>query len=127
MPALGVAMSEGLLLQWLKSTGETVTAGEPIMEIETDKATVEVESPVAGVVGPLLFEAGAIVPVGTEMTYILEQDDAPGAVAATVADPSATAGQGNVPVPQQVPAGDAVPSSASGHPEGGGTPGQRMP
>ena len=80
MPALGVAMSEGLLIQWLKSAGETVAAGEPILEIETDKVTVEVESPVAGVVGPLLFEAGTLVPVGTEMTRILEPGDAPGGV-----------------------------------------------
>ncbi len=75
MPALGVAMSEGLLLQWLKSAGATIAAGEPIMEIETDKSTMEVESPAAGVVGKLLFQPGAVVPVGTEMTHILEEGD----------------------------------------------------
>ncbi len=76
MPALGVAMSEGLLLQWLKSTGDAVVEGEPIMEIETDKSTVEVESPAAGVLGPHLFEPGAVVPVGVEMTHIREAGDA---------------------------------------------------
>jgi pyruvate dehydrogenase E2 component (dihydrolipoamide acetyltransferase) len=75
MPALGVAMSEGLLLQWLKSTGDAVAEGEPIMEIETDKSTVEVESPATGILGPLLFEPGAIVPVGVEMTHIREAGD----------------------------------------------------
>jgi pyruvate dehydrogenase E2 component (dihydrolipoamide acetyltransferase) len=75
MPALGVAMSEGLLLQWLKSAGDTVAMGDPIMEIETDKATVEIESPAGGTVGPLLFQPGAVVPVGVEMTRILEAGD----------------------------------------------------
>jgi len=76
MPTFGVAMSEGLLLRWLKSTGDAVAEGEPIMEIETDKATMEVESPAAGVVGPLLFEPGALVPVGVTMTHVVEADDA---------------------------------------------------
>lgn len=97
MPALGVAMSEGLLLQWLKSAGETVAAGESIMEIETDKSTMEVESPAAGVVGELLFEPGAVVPVGVEMTHILEEGDVadanPGGTvlaASTAAEPAPT-------------------------------------
>src|SRR5512141_1999047 len=75
MPALGVAMSEGLLLQWLRSTGDAVAEGEPIVEIETDKSTVEVESPVAGIMGPHLFEPGSVIPVGVEMTRILEAGD----------------------------------------------------
>jgi pyruvate dehydrogenase E2 component (dihydrolipoamide acetyltransferase) len=98
MPALGVAMTEGVLLHWLKSTGDTVVAGEPIMEIETDKSTVEVESPAAGILGPLLFEPGAVVPVGVEMTHIREAgDDLPGeaepldAQTPTAADPGPVA------------------------------------
>ena len=75
MPALGVAMSEGVLLAWLKEPGDAVREGEPIMEIETDKSTVSVESPVDGILGPHLFEPDAIVPVGAEMTRILEPGD----------------------------------------------------
>jgi pyruvate dehydrogenase E2 component (dihydrolipoamide acetyltransferase) len=75
MPALGVAMSEGLLLGWLKATGDAVAEGEPIMEIETDKSAMEVESPAAGIVGPLLFEPGAVIPVGVAMTHIVEAGD----------------------------------------------------
>jgi pyruvate dehydrogenase E2 component (dihydrolipoamide acetyltransferase) len=48
MPALGMAQETGILLQWLKAEGEEVTQGEPLMEIETDKATVEVEAPASG-------------------------------------------------------------------------------
>ena len=129
MPALGVAMSEGLLLQWLKSTGDAVAEGEPIMEIETDKSTVEVESPVAGVVGPLLFEPGTIVPVGVEMTHILEAGDGlPGPaypVDAEKSTESAEAGQKLVPAtPATSDVGAALePEAASG----GVAPGLRAP
>ena len=44
MPALGVAQQTGTLLKWLKAEGQSVTKGEPLMEIETDKSTVEIES-----------------------------------------------------------------------------------
>jgi len=48
MPALGVAQQTGRLLKWLKTDGQTVTKGEPLMEIETDKATVEIEAATSG-------------------------------------------------------------------------------
>jgi pyruvate dehydrogenase E2 component (dihydrolipoamide acetyltransferase) len=115
MPALGVAMSEGLLLQWLKSAGDTVAAGDPIMEIETDKSTIDVESPAAGVVGKLLFEPGAVVPVGVEMTHIIEEgDDATSApagaalVASIATDPApATVGRDAGPPAATAPAGSS--------------------
>jgi pyruvate/2-oxoglutarate dehydrogenase complex dihydrolipoamide acyltransferase (E2) component len=88
MPALGVAMSEGLLLGWLKSTGDAVAEGEPLMEIETDKSTMEIPSPAAGVVGPLLFEPGALVPVGVTMTHIVEAADSRDGAADAGADPT---------------------------------------
>lgn len=75
MPALGVAMSEGLLLRWLKNTGDVVATGEPLVEIETDKSIMEIESPAAGVLGPLLFEPGIAVPIGVTMVQILEPGD----------------------------------------------------
>ena len=49
MPALGVAQQTGTLLKWLKTDGQTVTKGEPLMEIETDKATVEIEAAASGI------------------------------------------------------------------------------
>ena len=97
MPALGVAMSEGTLLAWLKSAGEIVAAGDSIMEIETDKSTVEVESPATGVVGKLLFEPGAIVPVGVAMTHILEDGEV-AEVGPAASMPSAAAAADSAPV-----------------------------
>jgi len=134
MPALGVAMSEGLLLQWLKSTGDAVVEGEPIMEIETDKSTVEVESPTDGVVGPLLFEPGAIVPVGVEMTHILEAgDDRPGPadlLGAEASSKSMEAGPGpapEAPAPE-TPAASAVGAALEPGAAGSGVvPGLRAP
>ena len=49
MPALGVAQEKGTLLNWLKAEGQSVTKGEPLMEVETDKATVEIEAPASGI------------------------------------------------------------------------------
>ena len=82
MPALGMAMTEGILLQWLKQPGDVVVEGEPVVEIETDKATMEVGSPAAGRLGPQLFAAGETVPVGTPITTVLEAGDAGAADAA---------------------------------------------
>jgi pyruvate dehydrogenase E2 component (dihydrolipoamide acetyltransferase) len=129
MPALGVAMSEGLLLQWLKSTGDAVVEGEPIMEIETDKSTVEVESPTDGVVGPLLFEPGAIVPVGVEMTRIIEPgDELAGPVDlldAETSSESMEAGPGSAPeTPATSAAGAALEPAVAGS---GVMPGLRAP
>ncbi|WP_299028614.1 dihydrolipoamide acetyltransferase family protein [uncultured Thermanaerothrix sp.] len=70
MPKLGFDMAEGTLVRWLKAEGEPVTKGEILAEIETDKATVEVESTHSGVVHRLLVEAGTVVPVGTPIAII---------------------------------------------------------
>ena len=48
MPAIGVTMAEGTLTAWLKQEGDAVAAGDIVAELETDKATLEIESPVAG-------------------------------------------------------------------------------
>jgi pyruvate dehydrogenase E2 component (dihydrolipoamide acetyltransferase) len=70
MPKLGFDMAEGTLVRWLKKEGETVTKGEVLAEIETDKATVEVESSASGVVRRLLVDEGAVVPVNTPIAII---------------------------------------------------------
>ena len=49
MPALGVAQETGKVLRWLKAEGESIAKGEPLLEIETDKVTVELEAPAEGV------------------------------------------------------------------------------
>ena len=72
MPALGMAQDSGKLIAWLKKEGERVTEGEPIMEIETDKATVEIEATASGTLGGVVAEAGDDVPVGQVIAWILE-------------------------------------------------------
>ena len=85
MPALGVAQEKGTLLNWLKAEGQSVTKGEPLMEIETDKATVEIEAPASGILTNVTASVGDEVPVGNKIAVIL----APGEVAspAEVQDP----------------------------------------
>jgi len=76
MPALGVAQQTGTLLQWLKAEGQTVTKGEPLMEIETDKATVEIEAVASGVLAQVTAKAGDQVPVGQTIALILAPGEA---------------------------------------------------
>jgi pyruvate dehydrogenase E2 component (dihydrolipoamide acetyltransferase) len=71
MPALGMNQDTGRLVQWLKREGETVTRGEPLMEVETDKATVEVEAPASGVLARVTARPGDDVPVGEPVAVIL--------------------------------------------------------
>ena len=72
MPKLGFDMAEGTLVRWLKQEGEAVSRGEIVAEIETDKATVEVESGYSGTICRLLVEEGATLPVGEPIAIILK-------------------------------------------------------
>jgi len=71
MPALGMAQETGTLLQWLKSPGDTVTKGEPLMEVETDKANVEVEAPASGILSNVSAQPGDVIPVGQTIALIV--------------------------------------------------------
>jgi pyruvate dehydrogenase E2 component (dihydrolipoamide acetyltransferase) len=75
MPKLGFDMAEGTLVRWVKKEGETVNKGEVLAEIETDKATVEVESSASGVVRKLLVEEGAVVPVNMPIAMVGTADE----------------------------------------------------
>src|SRR5579872_406146 len=76
MPALGMAQDTGTLIQWLKAPGDTVRKGEPLMEIETDKATVEVEAPASGILSSVTAHPGDVVPVGQTIALILAPGEA---------------------------------------------------
>jgi pyruvate dehydrogenase E2 component (dihydrolipoamide acetyltransferase) len=76
MPALGMSQDTGLLLAWLKHEGDTVQKGEPIMEIETDKATVEVEAQGDGTLANVTAQEGDEVPVGDVIALILKAGEA---------------------------------------------------
>jgi pyruvate dehydrogenase E2 component (dihydrolipoamide acetyltransferase) len=85
MPALGMAQETGTLLRWLKAPGDAVVKGEPLMEIETDKATVEIEAPASGVLANVTARPNDVVPVGQPIALILapgESAPAPGAAPA---------------------------------------------
>jgi pyruvate dehydrogenase E2 component (dihydrolipoamide acetyltransferase) len=70
MPMLGEVMEEGRIVAWHKQVGERVEKGETIMEVETDKASMEVESTVSGIVKDILVAAGETVPVNTPLAVI---------------------------------------------------------
>src|SRR6476661_11193797 len=99
VPALGESITEGTLAQWLKKPGEAVAADEPIASLETDKVTVEVPSPVAGVLSEQLVKEGDTVAVGALIARIDEGGAAAAAAPATAAAEAATnpAGAGETP------------------------------
>ncbi|MCU1600821.1 MAG: branched-chain alpha-keto acid dehydrogenase subunit, partial [Frankiales bacterium] len=76
LPDLGEGLTEGEILQWLVAVGDTVTLNQPIVEVETAKAEVEIPSPFAGVVTALHRQAGEVVDVGA---VIISFDTEPGA------------------------------------------------
>jgi pyruvate dehydrogenase E2 component (dihydrolipoamide acetyltransferase) len=75
---------------WLKREGETVVKGEPLMEIETDKVTIEIEATASGILGGVLVQAGDMVPVGQTIAWIL----APGETAPSAASVDLPSGRG---------------------------------
>jgi pyruvate dehydrogenase E2 component (dihydrolipoamide acetyltransferase) len=70
MPALELAQETGTVLRWLKAPGDAVSKGEPIVEVETDKVTVEIEAPATGVLRAVSAGAGDVVRVGTTIALI---------------------------------------------------------
>lgn len=75
MPKLGFDMAEGTLVRWIKKEGEMVNKGEVLAEIETDKATVEVESSASGVLRKLLVDEGTVVPINTPIAVVGTADE----------------------------------------------------
>jgi pyruvate dehydrogenase E2 component (dihydrolipoamide acetyltransferase) len=71
MPALEMAQETGRIVRWLKAEGDTVAKGEPLMEIETDKVTVEIEAPADGTLAGVRAGEGDEVPVGEAVAFIL--------------------------------------------------------
>jgi pyruvate dehydrogenase E2 component (dihydrolipoamide acetyltransferase) len=107
MPALEMAQETGKLVAWRKAEGDSVTKGEPLLEIETDKAVLEVESPADGVLAGVKAQAGDVVPVGNIIAWIIRPGEAPPSVviapapseaeptraaAAVIATPAASSG-----------------------------------
>lgn len=76
IPKLGLTMTEGRVGRWLKQLGEPVQAGEPVLEVETEKLTVEVEAPASGILTHILAEEGAVLPVTAPVAVIAEPGEA---------------------------------------------------
>jgi pyruvate dehydrogenase E2 component (dihydrolipoamide acetyltransferase) len=75
MPKLGMNMTEGHIVSWLVEEGTTIKEGDPILEIETDKATNEVEAPASGIMAKILHEVGEDVPCNSVLAVILEKGE----------------------------------------------------
>jgi len=102
MPALGMTQETGKLLRWLVAEGHPVRQGQPLMEIETDKVTVEIESPASGVLTGVRALAGQEVPVGHVVAVILAPGETP--PASTPVTPAAAQPAARVHEPQGAPA-----------------------
>jgi pyruvate dehydrogenase E2 component (dihydrolipoamide acetyltransferase) len=113
IPSIGIAMEEALLVRWHKQPGDDVAANEPVAEIETDKVTMDLESPVAGLLGRHLFEEGAIVPVGTVIVEVVAAGDAVAPAPPAVGHPQLAGDAVAPPVPAPVVA-VAEPRAAGG-------------
>ena len=93
MPALEIAQETGTLVAWRKKEGEQVVRGETLLEIETDKAVMEIEAPGDGVLVGVKVHEGAVVPVGQTIAWIVAPGEAipAEAVPSTTTTPTATA------------------------------------
>ena len=101
VPALGESITEGTLAEWLKKPGEAVKADEPIASLETDKVSVEVPSPIAGVLTEQLVKEGDTVAVGAAIARIDEGATAgaaaPAPAVAAAEEATNPAGAGETP------------------------------
>ncbi len=110
MPALGMAQEKGKLVSWLKADGEAVKKGEPLMEVETDKATVEVEAPASGILTHVTAAPGDEVPVGQKIAVILAPGE-PMAKEKTKAAVASPAPSAPPPRPSSAPELQASPTA----------------
>lgn len=125
MPKLGFDMAEGTLVRWVKNVGDPVAKGDSLAEIETDKATLEVDSAFEGVMARHLVEDGSVVPVGSAIALIaapgekLEESTLPAEKApaetksaqTTPAEPAAAQGKVETPVVAPTEPGGRVKAS----------------
>jgi len=112
---MGYDMTEGTIVRWLKQPGDAVKRGDPLAEIETDKAVVEIEAFAEGTLAELLVSEGDVVPVGAPIARIGAEGE--------VAAPAQPAAQAPAPTPATAPPPeqDAAQSPAAGAPEPAGT------
>ena len=114
VPTLGESVADATVARWIKTTGDAVAADEPVVELETDKVTLEVPAPAAGTLGEILAAEGATVEVGASLAMLNEgaapaapAPEAPAKFAPASPAPATTA---------PVPAAAAAASASAGMP-----------
>lgn len=113
MPKLGFDMREGVLNNWLKKVGEKIEKGEVVAEIESDKATLELEAQVAGTLLHILEDSGTVVPVGAHLAIVGAEGEDIGALLASGNGSSAAA---PAAVPAEAPAESYPPAVTTAAP-----------
>ena len=115
VPTLGESVADATVARWIKKTGDAVAADEPVVELETDKVTLEVPSPAAGTLGEIIAAEGANVEVGASLA-ILNEGATPAASPAPAPAPAAAATQIAPSAPETAPspADSSAPTQASG-------------
>ena len=99
LPKAGKGMKDATIVRWLKSEGEAVQAGEVLLELQTDRATIEVESPHSGTLRKILVPQRATIPVAAPIAMIGDPGEDVSLVAAPVETPRPNGGAG-APPPQ---------------------------
>jgi pyruvate dehydrogenase E2 component (dihydrolipoamide acetyltransferase) len=113
MPALEMAQETGKLIAWRKNEGDRVTKGEPLLEIETDKAVVEVEAPADGILAGIKAAAGADIPVGQTIAWIVAPGEAPPVESESAAPAARAASHSRTETPHTPPSAASISTSAS--------------
>ncbi len=114
MPALEMAQETGKLIAWRKREGDRVTKGEPLLEIETDKAVMEVEAPADGILAGITGSVGADIPVGQTIAWIVAPGEAPPAEKASAISAAPAARGKTESHATPVAAGALQPAAATG-------------
>ncbi len=123
VPTLGESVTEATIAQWLKKPGEAVAVDEPLVELETDKVTLEVNASAAGVLAEVLVQEGDNVEVGALLGRIAEAEAAaaPASAPAKAAKAEPAAAPAPSPAPAPAPAPVAVPAAAAAPAASAGT------
>src|ERR1700744_4280368 len=112
MPALEMAQETGKIVSWRKKEGEGVKKGETLLEVETDKAVVEIEANGEGILGGVIAKEGDVIPVGQTIAWLLQPGEQPPKQTA----PTQTARQSTLTAPTPAapvaPAAPAAPKSS---------------
>ncbi len=112
MPALEMAQETGKLIAWRKKEGDRVSKGEPLLEIETDKAVVEVEAPADGVLAGIKASEGADIPVGQTIAWIVAPGEQPPADSESLASVARATSQPKSEPSKAAPTQSTSPSAA---------------